>query len=87
MICKLLKVFKVVYVITSLFTTNSTVLTNYRNQPIALTHYLHYPAFNITHDLVILHDKKYLPCFIEQKHKLIILDRDHVEIEMDELDD
>jgi hypothetical protein len=75
------------YVITSLFTTNSTVTTDMRNHPIAISHYIHYPAFNLTHDMVILHDKKYLSCFVEQKHKLIILDRDHVEIEMDKLDD
>lgn len=86
MICSFLKWFKVYTLITSLYTTNSTVITDRGNQPIAITHQLNYPSFHLSHNLVVLQDKKYIPCFVDHKHKFIILDKYQMGIEVDHLD-
>jgi hypothetical protein len=86
MICKLLKIFKVASILTATFQSNTTITTDHRHQVVAITHQLNYPAFHLHENVVLLQDKKYIPCFIDKHEKYIVLPKDHLGLEVEQTD-
>lgn len=80
MLCSLLKVFKLYFITTSLFTSNSSVYTDANHKPVAITHEVSHPNLHTHYEFVILRNPHYRDCFLD--HEGVILSTPSVGLEL-----
>lgn len=71
--CGLLKWFKLFYISTAMFSSNSTLWTNPQHKPVAITHEVNHPNINMHYEFVILRDQNYRDCFLDHADGHVIL--------------
>lgn len=69
MICKLLRVFKLFYLSTSLFNANTTVYMHpHHNDMVAISHFANHHSLNIHQEITFVKNNEYIKCFNETKN-------------------
>lgn len=69
MICKLLRVFKLFFLSTSLFQANTTVYMHPRhNDMVAISHTAHHNSLNIHEEITFVKNNEYIQCFNQTKN-------------------
>lgn len=69
MVCSLLRVFKLFFMSTSLFTANTTVWMHPRhNDMVAIQHSAHHNSLKIHEDITFVKDNLYMKCFNQTKN-------------------
>lgn len=80
MLCSLLQVFKLYFITTSLFTSNSSVYMDRNHKPVAITHEVSHPSLNTHYEFVILRNPAWRECFLD--HEGVILSTPTVGLEV-----
>lgn len=74
LLCGMMKIFKLYFLSTSLFTANSTLYKDLKNNQVAVTHEIKSEPFKLHHELTVLYDQKYHDCFLDehQRNTLVV---------------
>lgn len=82
MLCTLLKWFKLYFIATSMFTSNSTLWTDQHHKTVALTHEVSHPNIDMHYEFVILRDQRYRDCFLDHAEGNVILSTPKIGLEV-----
>lgn len=80
--CSILKIFKLFYISTSLFISNSSLYTDPNHKPIAIVHEVEHPNIQSHYEFVILRDERFRDCFLDHDPGNVILSTPHMGLEV-----
>ena len=79
--CALLKWFKLYFISTALFTSNSSLYTDGKN-PVAITHEITHRPLHTHYEFVILRNPSYRECFMDYSNHNVVLATPSVGLEI-----
>lgn len=80
--CSILKIFKLFYISTSLFISNTSLYTDSQHRTVAITHEVNHPNINAHYEFVILRNPMYRDCFLDYGDGNVILSTPHIGLEV-----